>query len=331
MSAKVITFVVPPAEGGVRDYADILAAKFVKLGHDARVFAWSEDNPNAIDSYIASSDCIYLQYSGYGYAKRGAPLWLLRQLRSRRSSIKKLGIFFHELYAFRPPWKSAFWLSPVQRYVASGLVKLSDFWLTNQERSARWIAYRAPEKLNMIFPVFSNVGEASDYVRERRRRAVVFGSPQKRAETWSAIEGVIFEWARLRNLELHDIGPPLENRRLNQLLDRAGVVRHGKLPLHEVSQMFSSSLYGVVAYPAEKLAKSGIFAAYCAHGLAAIVVSDRYEICDGLAPGMHYLMMPAFNDDESPLLNEVGASAWAWYCGHSLDKQVVSIIGFLVK
>ncbi len=123
---------------------------------------------------------VLLQFVGYGYEKRGCPLWLARGLQGwkrgaaltpgpspRRRGEKIAGsreqgdsttqcsvlpapcsplparclvTMFHELYAFGPPWRSSFWSSPLQRWITSKLARLSDSCFTNRDVSGRRLA-----------------------------------------------------------------------------------------------------------------------------------------------------------------------------------------------
>ena len=125
----MINFVVPSLKkGGVYDFACRLQEVFGEPnGRLVHLF-----RGNLADWIIEPDDSVVLQLSGYGFDKRGAPLWLLKEIEGRRRHIKSFGVFFHELYAFGPPWSSSFWLSPVQRHIACRLAVLSDFWMTSR-------------------------------------------------------------------------------------------------------------------------------------------------------------------------------------------------------
>jgi hypothetical protein len=81
----------------------------------------------------AQFDTLLLHYVGYGYAKRGCPLWLvaaLRQWRQAKSS-RRLVTMFHEVYASsNRPWNSQFWTSSTQKKIATDLVNCSDLVMT---------------------------------------------------------------------------------------------------------------------------------------------------------------------------------------------------------
>ena len=44
---------------------------------------------------------------------------------------------FHEFHAMGPPWRSSFWLSPLQRRLATSLTRLSDGLVTSLELHRR--------------------------------------------------------------------------------------------------------------------------------------------------------------------------------------------------
>lgn len=323
MSGKVVTLVVPPGTGGVRDYADILASGLRAHGHDATVFTWQKDKVEEIDVHIASSDCIYLQYSGYGFAKRGAPLWMVSHLRERRSEIRRLGVFFHELFASGPPWGSAFWLSPVQRYVAAELAKLSDFWLTNRELSSQWLASHAADSPNAVLAVFSNVGEHAAYLSARKRKVVVFGSAPRRRKTYAEAGTRLFQWIKRHGLELHDIGSPLCDATLDARLEEHGAQRHGRIETTQVNELLSDAMFGLLACPVEFVAKSGVFAAYCAHGVTPVLLSEGRALCDRLKVGEQYLPTDIFESNELFAERNHGYEAWRWYMEHDTRQHLL--------
>lgn len=299
---------VAPGEGGVRDYAQTLNG--LLQGHLV------EATPDLPAAALAGADVI-LHYVGYGYARRGTPLWLLRRLREARPHMRRLGIFFHELYADGAPWRSAFWLSPVQRYIAAELASLADFWVTNREGSARWLNAHAPARPHRVLPVFSNLGESGTQQRDRQAAVVVLGGPALRAQTYQEAGDALFDWVGRAGFTLHDVGPPLGDAGLAARIARRGAVVHGRVEAAEAARLLSASTYGVLAYPVDYAAKSGVFAAYCAHAICPVLLSRSSGVHDGITPG-HYL--PSI-DAMTPDLDaawRIGRAANAWYAPHAL-------------
>ena len=102
---------------------------------------------------------------------------------------------------------------------------------------------------------------------------------------------------------------------------------HGQLPAVEVSALMSNALFGLVAYPANYVAKSSVFAAYCVHGLCPILLSRTYETVDGLAAGNHYLTWPPekFSLQTCSIVKD---AAQHWYAPHSIEAHVAAIRRF---
>jgi hypothetical protein len=323
-----INFIVPPVRGGVTDFADVLSARLSEK-YEVTIFTWSGQMSGPELDLALNADYVCLQYSGYGYANRGVPFWLLRALRQRRGRIKHLCVFFHELYAFEPFWSSAFWYSPFQRYTVASLARLSDAWLTNRQASADWLRARTTAKPNAVLPVFSNVGEAPVGLTAGRDRIVVFGGAALRAATYRAAGSALFQWANERGLTVHDLGPDLQDVELSQCLKTNGVVCHGRLSAEAVSTLLVRCQYGVLAYHSAFMAKSGSLAAYCAHGVVPLIFNEGHCERDGLRVGVNCLQgLPAetIDADKRAALSQ---AAWAWYQPHGVQAHVNVLLGIL--
>src|SRR2546429_1310848 len=148
---------LPPATDGLGDYALNLARELhVNFGIESRFIVcdptWigkdevegfsthqlkdcSADSLKSILLNLKPFSAVLLHYVGYGYARRGAPVWLVNGLGrwSKYRSDTRLLMMFHEISASGPFWTSAFWLSPLQRHLAARLAQLSDGCLTNMQ------------------------------------------------------------------------------------------------------------------------------------------------------------------------------------------------------
>ncbi|MDQ0142755.1 hypothetical protein [Cupriavidus necator] len=299
---------VAPGEGGVKDYAATLNG--LLQGHLV------EATPALPAAALAGADVV-LHYCGYGYARRGTPLWLLRRLREARPRMRRFGIFFHELYADGAPWRSAFWLSPVQRYIAAELASLADFWLTNREGSARWLNTHAPARPHRVLPVFSNLGESGAPPGNRQAAVVVLGGSALRAQTYQEAGDALFDWVDRAGFTLHDVGPPLGDAGLAARIAQRGAVVHGRVEAADAARLLSASTYGVLAYPVDYAAKSGVFAAYCAHAVCPVLLSRHGGVHDGITPG-HYLPAIQAMTSDLDVAWRIGRAANAWYAPHAL-------------
>ncbi|MFA5983155.1 MAG: hypothetical protein WC782_03985 [Methylococcaceae bacterium] len=327
-----ITIIIPPGPGGVCDFVDNLSNN-LSTKHKVTKLEWEKESKDTILEQILITECVYLQYSGYGYAKRGAPFWLLNQILKHRKQIKHFGVFFHELYAFAPPWSSAFWLSPSQRHIAKRLAELSDFWLTNRETSAVWLKQFAKNKPYAVLPVISNVGELTTYHQYRAPKVVIFGGSELRYKTYIAAGDALFTWAKLQHLEIHDIGPKIIDKNLSEKLTENSVAIHGRLPEANISQLLSNTMFGLMAYPLEYIAKSGVLAAFCAHGVCPILISKSYPptSVDGLLPNQHFLTGVPKSVCIPSIAAEIGQASWLWYQTHRLETHIEIFNDILTK
>ena len=341
---------LPPAVDGVGDYALNLAQQLRKdFGIETHFIVcdptWtgateiggfpisqiSVHSANTLLSLLPSdrTATVLLHYVGYGYAKRGCPVWLVDGLqRWRNASIHRtLVTMFHEVYASgRPPWTSAFWLFPLQKNLANRLVQLSDRALTSKQLYAEILHKLSLGKHSQIpsLPVFSNIGEPRQVppLAKRQRRLVIFGGRGNRIQVYrKSLETLSHTCQLLGIQEIWDIGP---STGLNlSTVNSVPVVEKGKLPATEVSSILLDSLAGFLDYNPDYLAKSTIFAAYCSHGLLPVSVQCTALPIDGIEPRKHY-WLPDGQVTELKNIEQMQAiadNAYAWYQTHSLSVQ----------
>ncbi|MGD1089240.1 MAG: hypothetical protein ABR955_11015 [Verrucomicrobiota bacterium] len=292
-------------------------------------------------------ETVLLQYAGYGYEKRGCPLWLLRGLekwRNQKSEVRsqkvgsefqlsafslqperRLVTMFHELYAFGQPWRSSFWTSPLQKWIVKSLACSSGHCFTNLQINAealRKLTSRADADFT-VMPVLSNVGEPERLPawEEREPKMIIFGNVRRRRTIYSehktALEKACLD---LGLTEIVDIGPPCE---IPQLSVRCRPT--GSLPAQEVSREMFSARAGFFALIIEFLGKSSIFAAYAAHGLVPVTYAmNKNAYDDGLKSREHFVTMDQLSCYDSNQIQQVGANARAWYHSHDACEQAAS-------
>jgi hypothetical protein len=268
---------------------------------------------------------VVLHFSGYGYQKRGVPLWLVKglQIWTRRARRVPLLTIFHELYATGRPWQSAFWLSPLQKHLARSILTLSSAAITPtdlySERLSKWGDGDATKITAM--PVFSNVGEPGrgSAPSARISAAVVFGLAGVEDRLFgiyrSEIERII---SALGIEKIFDVGPRFSS--MPRTLAGAPVISKGVLPQDAVSDLLQRARFGLVAYPLDYIGKSGVFAAYAAHGVVPIVLSDKQGAFDGLQPGRHFLDGLRLGNGAEDLAS-IQRKLFTWYTSHSLKVQ----------
>lgn len=273
----------------------------------------------------APDNAVVLHYGGYGYAKRGCPVWLVTALERWRkeNNERSLMTIFHELYATGPPWTSSFWLSPLQRNLTARLARLSDQSFTSLERYAQELSIMSPGTAPKThhLPVFSSIGEPQSPppLKDRRRRLVVFGTRGRRLEVYRRSTANLNRICRALGIEeVLDIGQPINNEFFTGLRVRSSVC--GPLSNAAVSELLLDSIAGVIDYPAVILGKSTIVAAYCAHRVIPIVASyGDASSADGLEATSHYWLTDVrteqLNLDEG---QEIADRALEWYRQHNL-------------
>lgn len=340
---------LPPAVDGVGDYALNLARQFSTIfGISTRFIvgdpvgntcAYLEGFPvtriedrsaHAFLSLpdIKSTSSVLLHYVGYGYEKRGCPRWLVDGLEHWQSADgdRKLITMFHEVYAFGPIWTSSFWLSRLQKTLASRLARLSSHCLTNREEYADVISQLSwgSHKQVTALPVFSNVGEPDGMpspLAGRKRRLVVFGNRGHRQLVFHESLKALSQTCHAFNIEeIVDIGVRVEHGISH--LNGTPVVQAGALSAQEVSALLSESIVGFFNYPTDYLGKSTIFAAYCAHRLLPVGVYYNGRQADGLLHGEHFWLVERHEGEWSmPAAQVVADNAYHWYQAHTLSKQ----------
>ncbi len=350
--AKALTIIqivprLPPAIDGVGDYALSLASA-LRSSHGIQTrfvvgdSSW-EGEPSvggcsarclvansalAVISSLAESpgvSLVLLHYVGYGYQKRGCPIWLVRGLRGWLSGGKqrRLVTMFHELYAFGPPWRSSFWTSPMQRLLARQMARLSRNCLTNLPQSARVLRGWRGAGCSPVqcLPVFSNVGEPKQVPAsgERRPSMIVFGKAPSRRLAYTRHTHDLEQACRTLKLsQVVDIGPG-EIDCTNVTLQ---VVRRGPLNSEQVSNELLRARAGFFTCPAPALEKSGVYAAYAAHGLLPVTFSSNHaENADGLVQSRHWVTADRARYVAADELETVTSSLKKWYAGHALEAQ----------
>jgi hypothetical protein len=278
---------------------------------------------------------VLLEYSGYGYAQRGAPLWLVRGVRRVCGEDGvPLITMFHEISASGPIWSSAFWLSRLQRYVAQELARQSRQGCSNSLNSVQWLRARSSLSVGHC-PVFSNVGEPETLSShaDRESFAVVFGGTGKQALYRNHGANLADLLHSLGIEKLVDIGPsPPES--LVSVLSDVDVVREGKMPRTSVSQRLREARFGVLCRNPKVLTKSGGLAAYLAHGVPSVVaLRDSTEENPYLTDGIHYLSLQRALTEAatSSKWKEVGTNGWKWYNQHAHSRQVASTFFDLIS
>ena len=267
---------------------------------------------------------LLVHISGYGYSADGAPLLLANALGEARATRRfRIAAYFHELFASGPPWRSAFWYSRRQKRALRKIQEASDFILTNTQSHAHWLE-STPSRQSaasvQILPVFSTVGEASASIpfSSRTRAMVVFGLPGTRERSYKQLSKLTEVIQRLAVTEILDIGPDCT---VPSAVAGAPVRRMGKLPAIELAAVISQSAFGFVHYSPHCVAKSSVFASYCAYGTIPVLAQPPVGDFDGLRDRRQVLSPASVADIQDVELEECSTAAWHWYGGHRVHTH----------
>jgi hypothetical protein len=333
--------ICPRGTGGVRDYAACLARAWTVRGIASHLIEGNDPVPGEttlgarleglMQAQVdrAAKMSIVLHFSGYGYASRGLCQWLVDELTlfmSRRRDQVRLVVMFHELFATSAPWRSAFWLAPAQSRIARRLAMLADEVWTNTEHHARWLRQATGSARQVtVRPVFSNVGEPVDMPQwsQRRPQAVVFGSPSTRRR---ALGGIRRHATTLRSLGIAAIVEVGDGPAQLAELTAPDTCHLGRLDSAALSALLLGSRFGLLEYPARFLGKSGVFAAYAAHGCVAIDIGSADADRDGLRAGIDYLRLPFPHDGSSDDHPGMAQRLNRWYGPHCLALQAGELL-----
>jgi hypothetical protein len=274
---------------------------------------------------------IILQYVLHGYAKKGCPFWLIEALEEWKNKRRNTNLvsMFHEIYSMGPgvvPWNTDFWLLPWQKQLAKRLFKISDYALTSSQRYAELLqgqSTRSDLEVKTV-PVPSNIGEPDNCLplTQRKKRLVIFGQGGNKAKVYAASEQLFQVCQYIGAEEIIDIGPASAN--VSERIFDIPVVKVGVVDPPTISGILLDSLAGLLSYDPERLAKSGIFAAYSSHGILPInlqLSSNVPDGLDGLTAEQQYLTPMAWRKDAASsgdvCWQKVASSANNWYGQHT--------------
>jgi hypothetical protein len=349
---------LPPIVDGVGDYASLLAIslkinfcistqfiacdpqKPVEAGNDKLSPIQLPDRTApallAILEQYGELDTILLHYVGYGYAKRGCPVWLVEALKKWRSfkNNRRLIIIFHEVYATSSsPWNSQFWTSPLQQKIAKDLVRICDRAITSNQIFANLITNFDPQRFNQIpiIPVFSNIGEPTDLLplNQRQPWLVTFGNASLRQRIYTHhLDQLTDICHQLGIQEIYDIGA--NSTEIVRQVPQVKVNSMGILPATQISEIFSLAQVGFINSPVKYVGKSTIFAAYCAHKLLSVFPTENIDNNqDGIELGQHYWSIQDGKEIDLYLAQTIANNAYQWYWQHSLNVLTSSIANLL--
>jgi glycosyltransferase involved in cell wall biosynthesis len=294
-----------------------------------------------LSSMIEHASTIVLHYVGYGYHPKGIPNWLgdaVLAAKERRNV--KLVTIFHEIWSSGPPWRSVFYLRPLQKRLAARILKASDHAFSSTVWATKALETLAPQRVSWM-PIPSNVpGE----VRSQRRAPTGGWTPIFFGQTWTRTPAVACHRQLIKGLIERKLldrivvmgkqatgfpNPSEDVALLAEFVPREKIEVLGERGAGEVSEGFSRGDFYLSFHPARDACKSGAVMAAFACGCPAIMADGSES--EPLRRGVHFLSY----DDSPRAISEfierlsrdglriVGENALAWYAEHA-DWRVVA-------
>jgi hypothetical protein len=271
-----------------------------------------------------AATAVVVHVSGYGYEKRGVPYWLLQGLRIWRRTHPNCRLFgiFHELFATGRIWNSSFWLSRAQKNITRGIWEICDGGVATTNSYFDQLAAWRPHMRNCLktMPVFSNVGEPSVVVPtdERALNLAVFGQSGVESDLYSGqqyeISASVAKSFCIQ--KIIDIGA--RTGAGPRQLGSVPIMALGQLQASGVGQHLMSCRFGLLNYDVARLEKSGVFAAYAAHGVIPVCIGSQANPPPGLKEGRHFIRWPLKTLPDSSAMQK---DLFEWYNGHSIAKH----------
>ena len=232
---------------------------------------------------------------------------------------------FHETYASgSPPWTSSFWLSPLQKSLATQLARLSDHCITSNQNYADTLIKLSDGKHNKIniLPVFSNIGEPKRVLplSERQNQLVIFGSVPQRIKVYQESKVTLDQVCQKLDIqEILDVGVP--TRETPQSIGNVPILKIGPQPAAKIGDILANAIAGFLNYNPDFLGKSTIFAAYCAYGLLPINAKEHNSNIDEVKATEHYWIPSKVELKDLKMMQVIANNAQLWYSHHSLSVQ----------
>lgn len=341
---------VPGGIDGVGDYALTISEKLRdKFGCDT-VFATPDTSSSTtargfdvlpLDRLAAEGpkhERIVLHYVNYGYQKRGIPFGLLSILRRiRQQHHAKLLTIFHELYASGPPWRSEFWLQPLQIHLAKSIAHLSDECIVSSDNFLRELRRLAPEARVHLHPVPSGLEEPS-----LSREQIAGRDPHE----WAIVGGTVLTERSLRSLRENlaripgSITPRTlivvggqENPVTRSLLAGLGIesTYRPQVAAAEASQILRTRSFAWLDYfrrpdvEFSMILKSSAYAAACAHAVIPVfphrgapILIEGDPLPGPFSVGPNGCEVPAAEQRAN-----VAANIYDWYQRHASSESLV--------
>ncbi len=343
---------LPGSYDGVGDYA-LNLAKALSADHGlTTVFAVAKETEvsskeefrvvSGMDSALLSDaqkkyQHVILHYVNYGYQVRGVPFQLRNFARQLRRNLRGRWItMFHELYASGPPWKSAFWLRPLQVKIARDVIDISDTCFVSGAVIENEVHAYDPRKPVHLHPVMSNFGEPqlANFGERSLRRWVICGGTAlilRSLRSFATSQRTIPKMYRPEQLDV--VGGRDDRvvrdalRDLNQ--PDLSWQYHPEVTAEHASEILRGCSFAWIDYFGKGRAwpgmifKSGSFAACCAHGVIPILshAETALAVNGDPLPGPYFVTSGANKLPELQQVADTQREIYGWYHRHASSRQ----------
>jgi hypothetical protein len=342
---------VPGSFDGVGDYA-LGLAKALSANHGVEtIFAVAKPTDikekqrfPVIAGLNSALDCdasyqhAVLHYANYGYQSRGVPFGLRNFARQLRGKIDGRWItMFHELYAFGPPWKSAFWLYPLQARIARDMIDISDTCFVSSDTIEKAIhAYDARKPARLV-PIMSNFGEPAsvNFDSKSPNRWVICGGNALILRSLCSFLAAHQMIPKRYVPEQLDVVGGYKNsavrdslRKLERMVPGISCRYHPEVIATTASEILRAGSFAWIDYFGKgkvwpgMIFKSGSFAACCAHGVVPILAHEEPPpaLSGDPFPAWHFITSRSVRFPEPEQMGAVGEKIHAWYHRHASAK-----------
>lgn len=349
---------LPGTHDGIGDYALNLAQALARQFKVETIFAVPHATTKKVGAFSVRSfdlsaaaaarlahgcDDVLLHYVNYGYHLRGVPRGLPGFLQTlRRNSSVGMSIVFHELFAdVKAPWRSAFWLRPLQIRIAREIAALADVCFVSSEVMAGQLQRIAQPARVSIHPVMSNFGEpilsSDDFAARDPHQWVICGGTAlvaRSVRSFAARVGEIPESFSPRELLVLG-GRANDSVRANlESLRGLKVKYYPEIEASTASSILSSSSFGWLDYFHETRAlvgavlKSTAFAAYCAHGVIPVFpqAGSPIQVRQDRLPGPFFVGASKQNLPAEPERARVAQLLYDWYRHNASSQHLAATV-----
>lgn len=342
---------IPGEIDGVGDYALTIARKLADQYACSSIFATfktlSATTTGGFDvmplnhslEYSARKfDRLLLHYVNYGFQKRGVPFRLLSILQALRKQHRgKLVTIFHELYASGWPWRSSFWLQPLQILLAKRVARLSDSCIVSSDnflRELRRLAPGAPVELHPVPSGFEEPSLSPDQIANRDpHQWVILGGTALVERSLRSLRWLVSRIpAAIVPQRLFVLGGN-ENPVACSLIADLGIesIYRPRIPASEASSILRTCSFVWFDYfhrpgvETSVVLKSSAFAAACAHAVIPVFphCGSVVEIEGDRLPGPFFVEPNGAEVPEVDVRAKVATEIYDWYQRRASSELLV--------